>query len=220
MPKATMLPEDIRALTDRNAVELTDRRWHDDAKQLMNSLKEPLIHQGEDRRIVNRPVNLGFDGAVEDGVPHGWFNSVGHVSNASTRYNTRTVRREGGACLMLFHDDATPGEFGSLMQRFPAAFLAGRAVQLEGELKTENVSGWAGLWLRADGEQVPNLVFDNMHNRGPRGTQGWSRYSLEVNLPADTRWLNIGVVLNGAGTLWADDLHLRVWHRDGYWADI
>jgi hypothetical protein len=93
-------------------------------------------------------------------------------------------------------------------------------VQFDGELKTESISGWAGLWIRADGEQVSNLLFDNMHNRGPQGTQDWSRYSLDVNLPAETRWLNIGIVLKGPGTLYADDLHLRVWQSEGYWVDV
>jgi hypothetical protein len=165
-------------------------------------------------------VNLGFDGAVVNGIPHGWFNSVGYVSRASDQYQARSVHRGRGTCLMLFHEAATLDEFGSMMQRFPAGFLAGRTVQLDGELKTEKVIGWAGLWIRADGEQVPNLLFDNMHNRGPRGEQEWARYSLEVNLPAETRWLNIGIVLNGSGTVWADDLHLRMWHRDGYWVDV
>jgi hypothetical protein len=176
-----------------------------------------------DHRIVDRPVNLGFDGAVVDGVPHGWFNSVGHVWRASDRYHAVAVRRDDGkkgACLMLSNDEARVDEFGSVMQRFPAAFLAGRTLQFEGELKTEDVSGWAGLWLRADGAEVPNLVFDNMGNRGPRGTEPWSRYALEANLPDETRWLNIGVVLSGSGTVWADDLHLRVWNSSGRWEDV
>lgn len=218
-PRGDTLPDDIRELADRNAIELNDRDWHHDTSTLVETLKKPISSLGREGPI-NRPVNLGFDGPVEEGLPHGWFNSVGYVSYASDRYEIRTMRRQGGACLRLSRNEAALDEFGSLMQRFPAAFLAGRTVRLDGELKTENVTGWAGLWIRADGEQVPNLVFDNMHNRGPRGSQEWSRYSLEVNLPQETRWLNIGIVLNGPGTLWADDLHLRVWNSDGHWADV
>lgn len=180
-------------------------------------------NRASDHRVVNRPVNLGFDGAVADNVPHGWFNSVGYVWRASDRYEARSVLRtdgKGGACLMLSRNDAAIGEFGSMMQRFPASFLGGRTVQLDGELKTENVTGWAGLWIRADGQEVPNLVFDNMHSRGLRGTQPWSRYAVEVSLPHETRWLNIGVVLSGSGTVWADELRLRVWNSSGHWEDV
>ena len=220
LPKRETLPEEIRTLTERHAVELSDRRWHEDTKQLIESLNEPGVHEDSDPRVGNRPVNLGFDGATENGLPHGWFNSVGHVSFASDRYEVHTVRRGRGACVKLSCRHASVDEFGSLMQRFPAGFLAGRTVQLEGELKTEGVTGWAGMWIRADGDGTPNLVFDNMHQRGPRGTEDWARHSLEVKLPRETKWLNIGLVLNGPGTLWADDLHLRVWHRDGRWVDV
>jgi hypothetical protein len=220
LPKRDTLAEEIRPLTERHAVELSDRRWHEDTMRLIESLNEPPLHDEPDSRVGNRPVNLGFDGATDNGLPHGWFNSVGHVSFASDRYEVHTVRRGRGACLMFSCPQASPDEFGSLMQRFPAAFLAGSTVQLEGELRTESVSGWAGLWIRADGDETPNIVFDNMHQRGPRGTEGWARHSLEVKLPRNTKWLNIGLVLSGPGTLWADDLHLRVWQKDGRWADV
>jgi hypothetical protein len=176
-----------------------------------------------DHRVVDRPVNLGFDGAVTDGIPHGWFNSVGYVWRVSDRYAASAVRRNDGkpgTCLMLSNAQAAIDEFGSMMQRFPATFLAGRSIRYDGELKTKDVTGWAGLWIRADGDEVPNLVFDNMHRRGLRGTDAWARYALEVSLPSETRWLNIGVVLSGAGTIWADDLRLRVWNVSGHWEEI
>jgi hypothetical protein len=246
-PKADLLPDEIRGLAGRQAIELTDTRWGYDTGKLIESLRRipsdaarpapsasgnavPLEAEalrgfppGSDPRVVGRPINLGFDGAVVDGIPHGWFNSVDYVWRVSDRYEARAVpRRDGnaGLCLMFFHHKATKEEFGSMMQRFPATFLAGRTVQFDGELKTENVTGWAGLWLRADGEEAPNLVFDNMQNRRLRGTQAWSRYSVQANLPVETRWLNIGIVLSGSGTVWADDLHFRVWHRDGFWEDL
>jgi hypothetical protein len=93
-------------------------------------------------------------------------------------------------------------------------------VQFDGEIKTDEVSDFAGLWIRADGEDRANLVFDNMQAYGPRGTQDWARYTLQIDLPAETRWLNIGVLLPGSGTVWADDLHLRVWLSTGRWEDV
>lgn len=221
LPKDAALPADIRPLLRRHAVDLSDTRWHDDARALADALGDLPAAAQADTRVGNRPVNLGFDGEVVDGIPHGWFDSAGYVSNASDRYEIRTVRRDsGGACLVLAHRDAAPGEFGSVMQRFPAAFLAGRTVRFEGELRTDAVQGWAGLWIRADGAETPNLIFDNMQRRGPRGTREWAHYAMDVNLPHETRWLNIGIVLAGAGAVWADDLRLRVWHPDGHWDDV
>ena len=238
MPKAAELPETLSLLARRQAIELSDRRWDYDVGVLLRQIATAGLRADADMslpmptgsaqpradpRIVNRPVNLGFDGAVDNGVPHGWFNSVGYVWRVSDRYQASTARRsdgKAGHCLVFSHADAAADEFGSLMQRFPARFLARRTVQFEGELKVADVSGWAGLWIRADGTETADLVFDNMQRRGLHATQDWSRYSIDVNLPAETSWLNIGIVLCGSGTVYADDLRLRVWNDRGYWEDI
>ena len=61
--------------------------------------------QGSDPRVIDRPINLGFDGPIEGGFPYGWFNSLGHVSNVSTDYKVLVVQRDdsaAGMCLKLF----------------------------------------------------------------------------------------------------------------------
>ena len=83
------------------------------------------------------------------------------------------------------------------MQRCPATYLAGQLIRFQGEIRAEAVSQWAGLWLRADGEIVPNLLFDNMAHRPIVGTTDWATYHIEAQLPAETAWLNYGIVLSG-----------------------
>jgi hypothetical protein len=174
--------------------------------------------------VVERPLNLSFDGSAPDGIPIGWFNSFGHVSGVSTDYRIRVVQRSedraAGTCAVLEKETASLEEFGSLMQRCPGRFLAGRTIRLEGELRTENVSRWAGLWLRADADERPNLFFDNMSRRPVIGTTDWARYFIDAPLPANTDWLNYGIVLSGAGTLYADNMRLLVWLPDGRWEGV
>ena len=174
--------------------------------------------------VVDRPINLGFDGPTTNGVPVGWFNSFGYVSGVSTDYvigvSPRSEDRTAGMCAALSNAKAAPGEFGSLMQRCPGRFLAGKTLRLEGELRSENVTGWAGLWLRADADAHPNLFFDNMSRRPVVGTTHWSRYSMDAPLPASTDWLNYGVVLCGSGLVSADNLRLLIWTPDGRWEDV
>ena len=76
------------------------------------------------------------------------------------------------------------------MQRCPGRLLAGRTIRIEGELRTANVSGWAGLWLRADADGEPNLFFDNMSRRPVIGPTNWTRYFIDAPLPVNTDWLN------------------------------
>jgi hypothetical protein len=173
--------------------------------------------------VVDRPVNLGFDGFAPDGIPVGWFNSFGHVSGVSTDYGIRLTRRSdnraAGTCAVLEKSATAADEFGSLMQRCRASFLAGKTIRLEGELRSENVARWAGLWLRADSEAVPNLFFDNMSRRPVIGTTDWQRYSIDAPLPRETEWLNYGIVLAGPGALYADNLRLLCWNQ-GRWEDV
>jgi hypothetical protein len=90
------------------------------------------------------------------------------------------------------------------LARLCSGVRAARTIRLEGELRTENVTGWAGLWLRADAEAHPNLFFDNMSRRPVVGTTRWGRHFIDAPLPGNTDWLNYGIVLAGAGTLYAD----------------
>lgn len=176
-----------------------------------------------DPYTLDRPVNLGFDGPVVDGMPNGWFNSEGHVSGVSTRYGVRVVRRDDGvpgSCVVVGLSHAAKGEFGSLMQRVATRDLAGKEIRYEADLRGVNIAGWAGLWLRADGDDTPNLLFDNMHNRPIQGTTHWARFRLTVSLPRETVWLNYGLVLSGAGQLWADDCRLLRWSAAGEWVDL
>jgi len=169
---------------------------------------------------IERPLNLSFDGAEDnDGMPMGWFNSLGQVDNVSTKYRIRVEPREGGtggSCVKFSKQHAEPHEFGSLMQLCPASYLAGKTIRFAGELKSEDVEGWAGLWLRADGATKPMIFFDNMHRNPVRGTQPWKAYYLDALLPIETAWLNYGIVLSGSGTLWADNLSLLVWEDNGW----
>lgn len=87
----------------------------------------------------------------------------------------------------------------------------GREILLKGYIKTENVkSGYAGLWMRIDGEQ-PTIAFDNMESRGVKGNTEWAAYS--IRLPYDAgaaKSIHIGGLLIGDGKAWFDQLELFI----------
>jgi hypothetical protein len=172
---------------------------------------------------VARPFNMSFDGPTAKNEPSGWFNSLGLVGNVSTAYKIRVLPRPDdgkGRCVLFHHPKANRVEFGSLMQRCPAHYLAGQIIRFEGEVRTKDVEQWAGLWLRADGDKIPSLFFDNMHNRPIRGSTSWTKYMIDAQLPQDTRWLNYGILLVGRGMMWADNFRLMVWSQEGRWIDV
>jgi hypothetical protein len=178
---------------------------------------------GVTQQFPDRPVNLGFEGpSDEHGYPWGWFNSLGYVGNVSIDYAVRLVARQnppGGACVELWKSEASKHEFGSVMQRCRAEYLAGKTVRLAADLSTKNVDAWAGIWLRVDGEEKTDLFFDNMSRQGLSGTSPWRRFQIDARVPKDAYWMNFGVVLTGAGMVSADNFALSWWDTSGSWVD-
>lgn len=171
---------------------------------------------------VIRPINLSFDGPTEGFLPSGWFNSLGYVGGVSAAYEIRVVPRPDGgrgACVRFQNLHATAEQFGSLMQRCPGDYLAGKVVRFEGEVATQEVEQWAGLWFRADDAGMEALFFDNMYKRRISGSTPWTTYAIDAQLPQGTVWINYGIVLSGRGTMWADNFRLLVW-EGGAWSAV
>ena len=74
--------------------------------------------------------------------------------------------------------------------------FSGGTVELRGFLRTEEVSDFAGLWMREDGDS-PALAFDNMQNRQLKGTTDWIEYTIKLPLVPEAKRLFWGVLLAG-----------------------
>lgn len=151
------------------------------------------------------PANLDFEhGANARGAPKGWIGAppavlwdptVSHGGEASARIRQAAVPEGGMPAQISQWISATPWR--------------GKRLRLAGWLHTDNVaSGWAALWVRADSATKPALVFDNMADRGVKGTTGWKRYEIVVTIPAEATDLYFGAMLAGTGTVWLDDVSL------------
>jgi len=78
-------------------------------------------------------------------------------------------------------------EFTTLTMAVPVEF-AGAKVELAGFLRTEDVKGFVGLWMRQDGD-APALAFDNMQDRQLSGTTEWAEYSISMPIHSDAKQL-------------------------------
>jgi serine/threonine protein kinase len=169
---------------------------------------------------VLAPMNPDFRGSASRGYPPGWFDSRGFVDGVSTEYQSSVeISPTGKSCVRFESRAAGDREFGSMMQRCQAGHLAGRRVRFEGRLRTEDIGRRAGLWLRADGA-AGALSFDNMRDRPVRGSTRWASYSIEVDLPPRTSWLNYGILFVGSGRLWCENLRLSVALSSGEWLPL
>jgi hypothetical protein len=116
------------------------------------------------------------------------------------------VKQQGKYALSI-EKAGNGGSFGVINYNIPKTFK-GEKIELRGYIKTENVTnGYAGLWLRIDGTPA----FDNMQDRGVKGTTGWQEYTIE--LPYDgNKAINIhaGALLAGGGKMWVDNMKLFI----------
>jgi hypothetical protein len=80
--------------------------------------------------------------------------------------------------------------------------------------KADGVADWAGLWMRVDGPDTrktgKSLSFDNMQNQPIKGTSDWTRYEIVLDVPQATIALAFGILLEGKGEVWLDDVQFTV----------
>src|SRR5262249_32569022 len=95
----------------------------------------------------------------------------------------------------------SPGSVGSWNRRAPIRDLRGKRVRLSGWVEATDVRGWAGLWMRVEDPTGETATFDNMQDRPIRGTRGWTRYEVVLDVPTDAKGVSYGTQLFGAGSL-------------------
>src|SRR5262249_23764275 len=77
-----------------------------------------------------------------------------------------------------------PARVGALIQSIAATRYAGRRVRFSAMTRAVEVSGWAGLWLRADGPRG-TLTMDNMEDRPLRQSTGWAEADIVLDVPGE-----------------------------------
>jgi hypothetical protein len=114
-----------------------------------------------------------------------------------------TIVKEGKYSVSIDHK-RNGGEFGAISCVIQGAFKGSR-LQLKGYIKTENVAGYAGFWVRIDG----TTAFDNMAKQNIKGTTDWKEYAIDLPYNGETAInINVGALLVGAGKMWFDDVKL------------
>lgn len=135
-------------------------------------------------------------------APAGWFLAGSKPTNYDTGVDESATYN--GLQSSFLKAKADQDGFGTLMQNFAASKFLGQRVRMSGCVRSENVTRWAGLWMRVDGavsaQQV--LAFDNMQNRPIKGTTAWQRYEVVLDVPASAQGIAMGILLDGPGEVW------------------
>ncbi len=146
--------------------------------------------------------NLSFE-KVANNQPSDWqtFGSADYLFSPDS-----TVARDGkNSALIQYNGDAP--DYKACSYTIPEKF-EGKKIKLTGYLKTEDVTGgWAGLWMRID----PGVSFDNMQQNGVKGTTGWKKYEITLDLNSEkATQIVLGGLLVGKGKVWIDNLTITI----------
>ena len=144
-------------------------------------------------------VLCGFCCHLFAALPQGWYIGGEPTPLDYDIRSDASVTLSGKPSVLLKHDQ--PTGFATLMQDFIADHYKGKRVRFSGYVRSDQVEGWAGLWMRVDaGRQVRG--FDNMQNRPIIGTSNWTQYSVVLDVPEGASGIFFGIILAGKGMVW------------------
>ena len=141
-------------------------------------------------------------------IPNGWFPAGSNPSEYEMGTDN-SIFQNGRACAYIKSKSPKEKQFGTLMQTISAEYYLGKRLQLSGYIKSEDVDGWSGMWMRIDDENGKQSEFDNMQNRPIKGTTNWKKYEIVLDIPENSRTINYGVLLGGDGEVWFDNFELK-----------
>ncbi len=137
-------------------------------------------------------------------LPVAWDNFMGDKANYDFKLDS--AGGQNGKPALIIASKTTDGNFGAYDCVIPYTFK-GHEIKLKGYLKTENVTGYAGFWLRIDG----TASFNNMQDQNIHGTTDWKEYT--ITLPYDDKNavnINAGALLSGKGKIWFSDVQVYI----------
>jgi hypothetical protein len=142
--------------------------------------------------------------------PKGW--GGGGDGYELSRDMTEKHGGKASGCVRSTGDGA--GGFGTLTQWFRADDYRGKRVRMSAFVKTAEVEGKAGLWMRIDGKEKTGLAFDNMMERPVKSTTDWKKYEVVLDVPAEAEEIFFGFLVAGKGRGWVDDIKFEVVNND------
>jgi len=157
-------------------------------------------------------------------IPHGWLAGGGASRDCRIEQDTTTVHngRASVRSTCTGYDARGFEVYNSgegLLQEIRADAYRGKRIRLSAWVKPYGVEQSARLWMRVDAADRM-LCLDNMERNLIKGTSDWQKREVVLDVPTEAIGISIGLILNGKGTIWADDFQLETVSLDVPSTDI
>jgi hypothetical protein len=167
--------------------------------------------QAETAKLLSE-LNLEEENFVSDRqLPSGWIAAGSHPEDYDMGVDHKVYYSgSSGSASAYIKSRASAQGFGTLMQMCKVDKYLGKRLRMSGYVKTEQVVNRTGLWMRIDGPNDKSVSFDNMQNRPIKGTTDWEKYEIILDVPENSIRLAFGIILNGKGQAWVDNLKFDI----------
>ena len=149
------------------------------------------------------PALLNFEMEHPGAAPARWGGGP-----PGTIFIDHEIVRNGKSAARLERSGTQTSAFTTMTLALPIDF-AGKSIEFRGYIRTLDVTGFTGIWMREDGAGG-SLAFDSTQKLGIKGTMDWKEHTIQLPLHADARTLYFGFLLSGSGKAWGDDFALLV----------
>ncbi|MDQ0216103.1 AraC-like DNA-binding protein [Oikeobacillus pervagus] len=196
--------------TDEKILDIAQSVQFESQESFTRSFKKVYkLPPGQFRKLFSKINNKKEEVPMGKQTLKGWFLSGSHP-----------FHYEMGIDQQIFHEGRSSGfltsvtvqsaeEFATMMQQFKADKYIGKRIKLTGFIKTKEVEGFCGMWMRVDNTLHDILQFDNMSDRPITGDTNWNHYSIVLDIPETSAVISFGVLLSGKGKVWVDQLSFQ-----------
>lgn len=177
-------------------------------EEIYERLITNVMRRAEDPKILSK-IELPIpEENIDPKVPKDWFVAGSNPDDYDCRVDDQVAFRSKRSAYIKSKTPQPTG-FATLMQVFKAATYRSTRLAMAGYAKSDQLEGWAGFWMRVDGADTQVLRFDNMADRAIKGSTGWTKYQVVLDIPENAENIAFGVLLDGSGQAWFDAIEFR-----------
>jgi erythromycin esterase len=158
-----------------------------------------------------RPVCAqNFEKPFLNGSPATWYaGSMGGDSGKAYKGSLDSVVTHSGKQSLCLQSVGVPvgREYGIVFTMISADSIRGKTLTLSMWLRTKDVTDSIILGGN-DGTRMGNFV------TVPGGTNDWRRYSFNLKIDSNSKYIDLGIGLKGQGAAWVDDVQIQIDGKD------
>ena len=162
--------------------------------------------------LVETQLQMPFFPGMPESPLKGWHWWGGYGRHKYEYGISDNVYYHGNKCLYIHLLEPGPPTVpfpiigGTLSQQFKADNYFHKHMKFSAVFKADLEDGSAVLTMSVQGHCHDTLAYDEMYGRNITGVQDWKRESVVLDVPDESRYIEIGITMHGEGQVWVSNL--------------